>query len=84
MTMGLNSTVGPSQDPIVDLNDDVPSSASFWQQLKATVIRNYYRKLRNKRQAFRETFTPCYYLILVIVMKLAIPSPTYPAVTEPF
>ena len=51
--MGLNSTVGPSQDPIVDRNDDVPSSASFWQQLKATVIRNYYRKLRNKRQAFR-------------------------------
>ena len=51
--MGLNSTVGPSQDPMVDRNDDVPSSASFWQQLKATVIRNYYRKLRNKRQAFR-------------------------------
>ena len=51
--MGLNSTVGPSQDPIVDRNDDVPSSASFGQQLKATVIRNYYRKLRNKRQAFR-------------------------------
>ena len=54
--MRLNSAVGPSRDPIVDNyreDDDVIPSASFWQQLKATVIRNYYRKLRNKRQVFR-------------------------------
>ena len=31
----------------------------------------------------QETFTPVYYLVLIIVMKMVIPNPTYPAITTP-
>ena len=29
------------------------SDASFWQQLKASIVRNLLRKMRNKKQVFR-------------------------------
>jgi len=82
------SSVGPSRDPIivqsdVDAYETMQEDASFWQQLKATIVRNLLRKKRNKRQVFRETFTPVYYLALIILMKYVIPTPTYPAISTP-
>jgi hypothetical protein len=82
------SSVAPSRDPI--LGSDVGlgnlgglNEATFWQQLRATVIRNLLRKKRNLRQTSREIIPPLYFLALIVVMKLVIPSPTYPAVTRP-
>merc|ERR1711997_695867 len=80
------SSVGPSRDPIIGQSEfDAPmqEDASFWQQLKATIVRNLLRKKRNKKQVIRETFTPVYYLVLIIVMKMVIPNPTFPAIISP-
>ena len=82
----LGTSIGPSSQQTLVTSEEVEGStseASFWQQLKATTIRNLLRKKRNKRQAFRETFTPCYYLVLIVVMKYAIPNPTFPAISQP-
>ena len=51
--MQMGEVGGPSMDPIVDSEHGLDMDASFWQQLKATVVRNILRKKRNKRQAFR-------------------------------
>ena len=51
--MQMGEVGGPSMDPIVDSEHGLDMEASFWQQLKATVVRNILRKKRNKRQAFR-------------------------------
>ena len=48
--MQMGEVGGPSMDPIVEHGVDM--DASFWQQLKATVVRNILRKKRNKEQAF--------------------------------
>ena len=43
--MQMGEVGGPSMDPIVEHGEDM--DASFWQQLKATVVRNILRKKRN-------------------------------------
>ena len=64
------SSVGPSRDPIiaqseVDALENVQEDASFWQQLKATIVRNLLRKKRNKKQVFRVSLTIFYFLMLL-------------------
>ena len=44
--------VGSSRSPIVAASEE-GKDASFMQQLKATIVRNWLRKMRNRRQAFR-------------------------------
>ena len=65
------SSVGPSRDPIiaqseVDALENVQEDASFWQQLKATIVRNLLRKKRNKRQVFRVSFMQLIYFVLLV------------------
>ncbi|XP_065570568.1 ABC-type organic anion transporter ABCA8-like [Artemia franciscana] len=55
---------------------------SFWCQLKATIRRNILLKIRDKRKTIAEFLLPIYFLAILIIVKLAIPNPTYPEVTE--
>ena len=54
------SSIGPSREPIIVQNEVEPSTlhqdASFWQQLKATIVRNLLRKKRNKKQVVRVSY----------------------------
>ena len=54
------SSIGPSREPIIVQSEVEPATlhqdASFWQQLKATIVRNLLRKKRNKKQVVRVSY----------------------------
>jgi hypothetical protein len=57
--------------------------ASFRQQLTATIVRNLRLKLRDSRKTLLEIFLPLYTLGTLIVLKILIPNPNFPAILEP-
>lgn len=59
------------------------STGSFCQQLQATLIRNIRLKLRDSRKTIAEIFLPLYTLGTLIVLKILIPNPNFPAITTP-
>ena len=44
-----------SRDPDLGGSSEIgkDEDATYWQQLKATIVRNWLRKWRNRKQAFR-------------------------------
>lgn len=57
--------------------------SSFCQQLKATLVRNLRLKWRDSRKTTAEIFLPLYTLGTLIVLKILIPNPNFPAILEP-
>lgn len=57
--------------------------ASFRQQLWASVVRNLRLKIRDSRKTTAEIFLPLYTLGTLIVLKILIPNPNFPAILEP-
>lgn len=62
---------------------DYTPKSSFTQQLKATLIRNLRLKWRDSRKTTAEIFLPLYTLGTLIVLKILIPNPNFPAILEP-
>lgn len=64
----------------------MPKSAhesSFRQQLKATLIRNLRLKIRDQKKTLAEVLIPLYTLGTLIVLKILIPNPNFPAILDP-
>jgi hypothetical protein len=59
------------------------AQASFKQQLRAAVVRNLRLKIRDSRKTTAEIFLPLYTLGTLIVLKILIPNPNFPAIVEP-
>ncbi|KAL7012162.1 hypothetical protein ACKWTF_014662 [Chironomus riparius] len=57
--------------------------ASFRQQLRASIVRNLRLKIRDSRKTTAEIFLPLYTLGTLIVLKILIPNPNFPAILEP-
>jgi ATP-binding cassette, subfamily A (ABC1), member 5 len=57
--------------------------SSFRQQLKATLVRNLRLKVRDSRKTLMEVLIPLYTLGTLIVLKILIPNPNFPAILEP-
>lgn len=57
--------------------------ASFGQQLRASIVRNLRLKIRDSRKTTAEIFLPLYTLGTLIVLKILIPNPNFPAILEP-
>lgn len=57
--------------------------STFTQQLRATVIRNLRLKIRDSLKTTAEIFLPFYTLGTLIVLKILIPNPNFPAILEP-
>ena len=65
------------------VNNEYMSSSSYCQQLQATLVRNMRLKLRDSRKTIAEVFLPLYTLGTLIVLKILIPNPNFPAITTP-
>ncbi|XP_011146554.1 ABC transporter A family member 1 isoform X4 [Harpegnathos saltator] len=57
------------------------SCAVYLTQLRAMLVRNLLLKKREKRKTMAEIFLPLYTLGVLIVVKILIPNPNYPAMT---
>lgn len=57
--------------------------STFRQQLRATLLRNMRLKMRDSRKTLMEILIPLYTLGTLIVMKILIPNPNFPAILEP-
>lgn len=57
--------------------------SSFCQQLKGTLVRNVRLKVRDRRKTSMEILIPLYTLLTLIVLKLLIPNPNFPAILNP-
>ncbi|XP_025262176.1 ATP-binding cassette sub-family A member 5 isoform X1 [Camponotus floridanus] len=57
------------------------SCAVYFSQLRAMLVRNLLLKKREKRKTMAEIFLPLYTLGILIVVKVLIPNPNYPAMT---
>ncbi|XP_032674925.1 ATP-binding cassette sub-family A member 5-like isoform X2 [Odontomachus brunneus] len=57
------------------------SCAVYLSQLRAMLVRNLLLKKREKRKTMTEIFLPLYTLGILIVVKILIPNPNYPAMT---
>lgn len=57
--------------------------SSFRQQLRATLVRNMRLKIRDSRKTLMEILIPLYTLGTLIVLKVLIPNPNFPAILEP-
>lgn len=57
--------------------------STFRQQLKATLVRNLRLKIRDSRKTLMEILIPLYTLGTLIILKLLIPNPNFPAILEP-
>ena len=82
----------------MDADEPLPLTAGFWQQMKATLIRNILRKKRNKKHTlrvkywyiqfihdcyFKELFGPIYFLAIIIILKLVLKNPHFDPVLDP-
>ena len=47
-------------------NEQLKDDATFWQQLKATTIRNLYRKKRGLRQTINVSYNFVYYFLSLL------------------
>lgn len=59
------------------------AKATFGQQLRATIVRNLRLKIRDTLKTTAEIFLPFYTLGTLIVLKILIPNPNFPAILEP-
>lgn len=57
--------------------------STFRQQLKATLVRNLRLKIRDSRKTLMEILIPLYTLGTLIILKVLIPNPNFPAILEP-
>lgn len=57
--------------------------STFRQQLRATLVRNMRLKIRDSRKTLMEILIPLYTLGTLIVLKVLIPNPNFPAILEP-
>lgn len=57
--------------------------STFRQQLRATLVRNWRLKIRDSRKTLMEVLIPLYTLGTLIVLKILIPNPNFPAILEP-
>ncbi|XP_012225217.1 cholesterol transporter ABCA5-like isoform X2 [Linepithema humile] len=57
------------------------SCSVYFSQLRAMLVRNLLLKKREKRKTMAEIFLPLYTLGILIVVKILIPNPNYPAMT---
>ena len=57
-----------------------PLTAGFWPQLRATIVRNVLRKKGNKKHTLREILGPLYFMAIIIILKMTLPSPYSPPV----
>lgn len=57
--------------------------STFCQQLKATLVRNLRLKWRDSRKTTAEVFLPLYTLGTLIVLKVFMPNPNFPALVQP-
>ncbi|XP_014207034.1 ATP-binding cassette sub-family A member 5-like isoform X2 [Copidosoma floridanum] len=57
------------------------SCGVYLSQLRAMLVRNLLLKKREKRKTTAEIFLPLYILGILIVVKVLIPNPNYPAIT---
>lgn len=62
---------------------DILVNSSFGQQLQATLVRNVRLKIRDSRKTIAEVFLPLYTLATLILLKILIPNPNFPAVLTP-
>lgn len=62
--------------------NDYMTNSTFCQQLKATLIRNLRLKWRDSRKTTAEIFLPLYTLGTLIVLKILMPNPNFPAITQ--
>uniref|UniRef100_A0A8W7Q0T1 ABC transporter domain-containing protein n=1 Tax=Anopheles coluzzii TaxID=1518534 RepID=A0A8W7Q0T1_ANOCL len=65
------------------MGKELMNSSNFCQQLGATLVRNFKLKIRDSRKTIAEVFLPLYTLGTLIVLKILIPNPNFPAITEP-
>ncbi|XP_055621731.1 cholesterol transporter ABCA5-like [Toxorhynchites rutilus septentrionalis] len=65
------------------MGKELLNNSSFCQQLGATLVRNFKLKIRDSRKTIAEVFLPLYTLGTLIVLKILIPNPNFPAITEP-
>ncbi|XP_058130067.1 cholesterol transporter ABCA5-like [Anopheles ziemanni] len=65
------------------MGKELLNSSNFCQQLGATLVRNFKLKIRDSRKTIAEVFLPLYTLGTLIVLKILIPNPNFPAITEP-
>ena len=79
----MEEEVRPVQLPLYSTSLDPqvrPLTAGFWPQLKATIVRNILRKKGNKKHTLREILGPLYFMAIIIILKLTLPSPYHPPV----
>lgn len=62
---------------------EIAHQSTFRQQLKATLVRNLRLKIRDSRKTLAEVLIPLYTLGTLIVLKILIPNPNFPAILEP-
>ncbi|XP_041352800.1 cholesterol transporter ABCA5-like [Gigantopelta aegis] len=55
-------------------------AASFWQQLKTLMWRNYLLKRKNKKQLSQEILFPVYFVLILAMIKIITKSHTFPAI----
>lgn len=60
--------------------DNLLVNSTFGQQLQATLVRNVRLKIRDSRKTIAEVFLPLYTLATLILLKILIPNPNFPAV----
>ncbi|XP_049544231.1 cholesterol transporter ABCA5-like isoform X2 [Anopheles darlingi] len=65
------------------MGKELMNTSNFCQQLGATLVRNFKLKIRDSRKTIAEVFLPLYTLGTLIVLKILIPNPNFPAITEP-
>ncbi|XP_012287761.1 ATP-binding cassette sub-family A member 5 isoform X2 [Orussus abietinus] len=73
------------EDPKVKGRDEsrMGSCGVYMSQLRAMLVRNLLLKKRDKRKTTAEIFLPLYTLGILIVVKVLVPNPNYPAMTTP-
>ncbi|XP_035731949.1 ABC transporter A family member 1-like isoform X2 [Vespa mandarinia] len=70
-----------SQIPRTSVSRRMDSCGVYLSQLRAMLVRNLLLKKREKRKTIAEIFLPLYTLGILIVIKVLIPNPNYPAMT---
>lgn len=65
------------------VNECMTTTSTFYQQLRATLIRNLWLKWRDSRKTTAEIFLPLYTLGTLIVLKILIPNPNFPEINLP-
>ncbi|XP_018027871.1 cholesterol transporter ABCA5, partial [Hyalella azteca] len=56
---------------------------TLWQQYMALLRRNFLIKIRERRKTISEFALPLYFLLILALLRLAIPAPSYPAQLNP-